>query len=130
MIPEQVWDADDIPEHMLFNGHPAGSGMPLVWAHAEYIKLLRSLHGGAVWDFRHTRWSGISSRNGPQASKSGAGRPCLFSTGRATTRWATLPRSSQRRSPSQLADGITAVKGKYIWARGAISAVSASPISN
>ncbi|HTV09148.1 MAG TPA: glycoside hydrolase family 15 protein [Candidatus Aquilonibacter sp.] len=49
MIPEQVWDADDIPERSLFNGHPSGSGMPLVWAHAEYIKLLRSLHEGAVW---------------------------------------------------------------------------------
>jgi glucoamylase len=50
MIPEQVWDADDIPERFLFNGHPAGSGMPLVWAHSEYIKLLRSLHANAVWD--------------------------------------------------------------------------------
>jgi glucoamylase len=50
MIPEQVWDADDIPERFLFNGHPAGSGMPLAWAHSEYIKLLRSLHANAVWD--------------------------------------------------------------------------------
>lgn len=50
MIPEQVWDAPDIPKRFLFNGHPAGSGMPLVWAHAEYIKLLRSLHSGSVWD--------------------------------------------------------------------------------
>jgi glucoamylase len=50
MIPEQIWDADDIPEKFLFNGHPAGSGMPLVWAHSEYIKLLRSLHEGAIWD--------------------------------------------------------------------------------
>lgn len=50
MIPEQVWDADDIPERSLFNGHPTGSSMPLAWAHAEYIKLLRSLHEGAVWD--------------------------------------------------------------------------------
>jgi glucoamylase len=24
--------------------------MPLVWAHSEYIKLLRSLHEGSVWD--------------------------------------------------------------------------------
>ena len=50
MIPEQVWDAEDIPERFLYNGHPAGSGMPLVWAHSEYIKLLRSLHANAVWD--------------------------------------------------------------------------------
>jgi glucoamylase len=50
MIPEQVWDVEEIPSRFLFNGHPAGSGMPLVWAHSEYIKLLRSLHANAVWD--------------------------------------------------------------------------------
>lgn len=49
MLPEQVWDAEDIPGRELYNGHPTGSGMPLVWAHAEYIKLLRSLHENAVW---------------------------------------------------------------------------------
>lgn len=42
MIPEQVWDAEDIPEKGLFNGKGTGSATPLVWAHAEYIKLLRS----------------------------------------------------------------------------------------
>ncbi len=50
MLPEQVWDAEDIPGRELYNGRPTGSGMPLVWAHAEYLKLLRSLHGEAVWD--------------------------------------------------------------------------------
>jgi glucoamylase len=50
MIPEQVWDAPDIPARQLYNGHPSGSGMPLAWAHAEFIKLLRSLHLGHVWD--------------------------------------------------------------------------------
>ena len=50
LLPEQVWDAPDIPERELYNGRPSGSGMPLVWAHAEYIKLLRSLHANAVWD--------------------------------------------------------------------------------
>ena len=29
---------------------PSGSAMPLVWAHAEHIKLLRSLRDGAVFD--------------------------------------------------------------------------------
>ncbi|HEX4154275.1 MAG TPA: glycoside hydrolase family 15 protein [Acidobacteriaceae bacterium] len=50
MIPEQVWDGPDIPARFLLNGHPSGSGMPLAWAHSEYIKLLRSLHAGEVWD--------------------------------------------------------------------------------
>jgi glucoamylase len=50
LIPEQVWDAADIPQRELFNGHPSGSGMPLVWAHAEYVKLARSLRDGRVFD--------------------------------------------------------------------------------
>jgi glucoamylase len=50
LIPEQVWDAPDIPGRELFNGHPSGSAMPLVWAHAEYIKLVRSLRDGRVFD--------------------------------------------------------------------------------
>jgi glucoamylase len=50
MIPEQIWDAADIPERELFFGAPSGSAMPLVWAHAEYIKLHRSLRDGRVFD--------------------------------------------------------------------------------
>jgi glucoamylase len=50
LLPEQVWDADDIAERELFRGRPSGSAMPLVWAHAEYVKLLRSLRDGAVFD--------------------------------------------------------------------------------
>jgi glucoamylase len=50
LLPEQVWDAPDIPALELFNGRPSGSAMPLVWAHAEYIKLARSLRDGSVFD--------------------------------------------------------------------------------
>ncbi|HEY1932728.1 MAG TPA: glucan 1,4-alpha-glucosidase [Acetobacteraceae bacterium] len=50
MLPEQVWDRDPIPERELFPGQPSGSAMPLVWAHAEHVKLLRSLADGAVFD--------------------------------------------------------------------------------
>lgn len=50
MIPEQVWDAEDIPERELFNGRPSGSAMPLVWAHAEYVKLRRSLEENSIFD--------------------------------------------------------------------------------
>jgi glucoamylase len=50
LLPEQVWDADDIPALELFRGKPSGSACPLVWAHSEYIKLRRSLRDGKIFD--------------------------------------------------------------------------------
>lgn len=50
LLPEQVWDRHDIPERGLYLGRPSGSAMPLAWAHAEYIKLRRSLADGRVFD--------------------------------------------------------------------------------
>lgn len=50
MIPEQIWDAPDIPERLLFNGGPTLGAMPLVWAHAEFIKLIRSLRDKKIFD--------------------------------------------------------------------------------
>lgn len=50
LLPEQIWDAADIPENELFNGKPSGSAMPLAWAHAEYLKLARSIEDGVVTD--------------------------------------------------------------------------------
>ncbi len=49
-LPEQVWDTTDIPAaHMRF-GRSTGSVKPLVWAHSEYVKLLRSASDGVVFD--------------------------------------------------------------------------------
>jgi glucoamylase len=50
LLPEQVWDSPDIPERELHFGRPSGSAMPLVWAHAEYLKLRRSLRDGRLFD--------------------------------------------------------------------------------
>jgi glucoamylase len=50
LLPEQVWDEADWPERSLRRGRPAGSAVPLVWAHAEYLKLLRSAVDGKVFD--------------------------------------------------------------------------------
>jgi len=50
LIPEQVWDADDLPDRELFKGKASGSACPLVWAHSEYIKLRRSLLDGKIFD--------------------------------------------------------------------------------
>jgi glucoamylase len=50
LLPEQVWDGAPIPTLELEAGKPSGSAMPLAWAHAEHIKLLRSLADGTVFD--------------------------------------------------------------------------------
>lgn len=50
MLPEQVWDDADIPEAFMHRGKPCGAAMPLMWAHAEYIKLLRSTRDGRIFD--------------------------------------------------------------------------------
>lgn len=49
LLPEQVWDGADSADGELVFGKPAGSAMPLVWAHAEYVKLLRSRRDGEVF---------------------------------------------------------------------------------
>ena len=51
LLPEQIWDQPDLPEAYMLLGRPTGSAMPLMWAHAEYIKLLRSVSDGQVFDF-------------------------------------------------------------------------------
>lgn len=50
LLPEQVWDKEEAPEPWLSLGSPTGSAMPLAWAHAEYIKLLRSAADGQPFD--------------------------------------------------------------------------------
>ena len=50
MLPEQVWDEPDGPSRSKRFGQCAGAAMPLMWAHAEYIKLLRSTADGQVFD--------------------------------------------------------------------------------
>ncbi len=50
MLPEQIWDREDLPSEEMYFGRSAGSAQPLVWAHAEYLKLLRSVGDGKVFD--------------------------------------------------------------------------------
>ena len=56
MLPEQVWDAAPIPERHLATGRPSGSAMPLAWAHAEYVKLVRSIALGHSIDRPEAAW--------------------------------------------------------------------------
>jgi glucoamylase len=67
MLPEQLWDGPDLPERELHPGRPSGSAMPLVWAHAEYLKLRRSLHEGRVFDMppQPVERYGVQGRTSP-----------------------------------------------------------------
>src|SRR5262249_53935406 len=50
LIPEQIWDNADVPSRHLKFGKKTGSAVPLLWAHAEYVKLQRSVTDGKSWD--------------------------------------------------------------------------------
>lgn len=50
LIPEQIWDQPSLPEALLHFGGPTDAALPLVWAHAEYLKLVRSIADRRVFD--------------------------------------------------------------------------------
>jgi glucoamylase len=56
MLPEQVWDAAPIAARGLSPGRPTGAAMPLVWAHAEYLKLVVSRTLGRAFDRPDSVW--------------------------------------------------------------------------
>jgi len=74
MLPEQIWDYADLPSEGLYFGRSAGSAQPLVWAHAEYIKLLRSATDGKVFD----RISVVADRYGLKAEDRTFRSECEF----------------------------------------------------
>jgi glucoamylase len=59
MFPEQIWDGPETDGWRL--GMATGAAMPLVWAHSEYLKLLRSAADGRVFD----RISAVEKRYDP-----------------------------------------------------------------
>jgi glucoamylase len=65
LIPEQVWDSAPIEKYDLNLGRPSGSAMPLVWAHAEFVKLCHSKLAGYPVDRPAAAWK----RYGGEAPK-------------------------------------------------------------
>ncbi len=50
LLPEQVWIGEDLPSKHLWRGRSTACAVPLMWAHAEYLKLLRSARDKRVFD--------------------------------------------------------------------------------
>jgi len=46
LIPEQIWDAPDLPSRHFEFGGKTDAALPLLWAHAEYVKLRHSAAEG------------------------------------------------------------------------------------
>lgn len=73
LFPEQVWDA--APVAGLEPGKPSGSAMPLVWAHAEFIKLLWAREHGVPYEVLadvRVRYGGDAPTPGPAFWRSSA----------------------------------------------------------
>jgi glucoamylase len=65
LIPEQIWDQEPIREKLLRFGGPTGAALPLIWAHAEYLALARSIADKRVFDLIEpvrARYVGIGRR--------------------------------------------------------------------
>jgi glucoamylase len=56
MLPEQIWESEALAARALRPGRPSGSAMPLVWAHAEFIKLYVSRQRGQALDRPTAVW--------------------------------------------------------------------------
>ncbi len=68
LLPEQVWDAEPIPDRALAPGRPTGGAMPLAWAHAEFVKLAASISLGRPYDRPTPLWERYHGRR-PDAER-------------------------------------------------------------
>jgi glucoamylase len=84
LLPEQVWNTSAIPELGLLPGRPSGAAMPLLWAHAEFLKLLVARERG-----RPIEWLDRIERHfGHRAiARPGEGRGSEESRARTTVVW-------------------------------------------
>jgi glucoamylase len=62
LLPEQIWDTTLAPNPRLSLGKPTGAAMPLVWAHAEFIKLVASRALGRPFDRPEAVWQRYRGR--------------------------------------------------------------------
>jgi glucoamylase len=74
LLPEQVWDAAPIPDLGLSPGRPSGSAMPLVWAHAEFLKLLVARERGRPVERLKSVERYVGEAEGKHRGRSGPGR--------------------------------------------------------
>jgi glucoamylase len=95
LMPEQVWDRA-APQHGAPEpGKPTGSAMPLVWAHAEFIKLAASCVTGRPFDRPQAVWLRYRGRRpDPDAALWSRGDP-IERIRPGQVLWVCLPRPAR-----------------------------------
>ncbi len=96
LVPEQAWEDPAVPASRygsdpatasigFANGRPAGSAAPLIWAQAQYLRLVRDLQARTVLD-QPAITAGRYVRNGPPAALklSFAAQPATAASGTGT----------------------------------------------
>ena len=92
MLPEQVWDSAPIADKCLQPGRPSGSAMPLVWAHAEFVKLVASRALGRPFDRPECVWQRYRGQRPRPTDALWTPRFPTAQIGRGQTLWLLLDR--------------------------------------
>ena len=115
LIPEQVWDDASSPRAWLVLGKPTGSAMPLVWAHAEFVKLAASRALGRPFDRPEAVWRRYAGRRPTPAGALWSPRAPMTQMRAGQDLWLCLPRPARVHHGvdgwQALADGETAENG-------------------
>jgi glucoamylase len=115
MIPEQVWDEAFSPRPSLALGKPSGSAMPLVWAHAEFVKLAASRALGRPFDRPEAVWRRYGGQRPAPAEALWSPRAPIAQVRAGQALWLCLPRPARVHHGvdgwQQVADSDTAENG-------------------
>ncbi|MDB5957727.1 glycoside hydrolase family 15 protein [Ramlibacter sp.] len=95
LIPEQVWDEPSSPRPWLTLGKPTGSAMPLVWAHAEFVKLAASRALGRPFDRPEAVWRRYGGRRPAPAEALWSPRAPIARMRSGQALWLYLPRPAR-----------------------------------
>jgi glucoamylase len=95
MIPEQVWDEASSPRPSLMLGKPSGSAMPLVWAHAEFVKLAASRALGRPFDRPEAVWRRYGGQRPAPAEALWSPRAQIAQVRAGQALWLCLPRPAR-----------------------------------
>jgi glucoamylase len=95
MIPEQVWDEASSPRPSLMLGKPSGSAMPLVWAHAEFVKLAASRALGRPFDRPEAVWRRYGGQRPAPAEALWSPRAPIAQMRAGQALWLCLPRPAR-----------------------------------